>query len=130
MQKIRATAVVKKDGKLLMIHRFRDGQEYYVLPGGKVEAGETVEDAAIRELMEETSVAAKLGEKIYSLNDPEERNHQLFQCHYVSDEPQLQNDSVEQKYMNENNKYLPLWFDIGQLAWQVPHSSDTFVHAV
>ncbi|MEP1230211.1 MAG: NUDIX hydrolase, partial [Litorimonas sp.] len=34
------------------------------IPGGRIEAGETEQDAALRELFEETGVRAKLGPKI------------------------------------------------------------------
>jgi len=78
MTKIRATGVVRNGNKILMIHRFRDVKEYYVLPGGKMEEGETVEEAVLRELMEETSVNAKLGEKLISFSDKDGREHQLF----------------------------------------------------
>ncbi len=52
--------VLKHDGKWLMtVHRIR-GTEF---PGGKAEPGETIEDAAIREVMEETGVTIVSPEK-------------------------------------------------------------------
>jgi 8-oxo-dGTP diphosphatase len=46
-------------GRLLMIRRKSDPfKGYTALPGGFVEIGETVEEAARRELMEETQIAA------------------------------------------------------------------------
>lgn len=48
--------VLKHEGKwLLTTHKIR-GVEF---PGGKAEKGETIEDAAIREVMEETGVTVK-----------------------------------------------------------------------
>lgn len=114
MKKTRATAVVIKDGKILMIHRFCEGKEYYVLPGGKVEEGETVEEAVIRELLEETTITAQLG-KLISIFDDGGSNHQLFLCHYVSGEPKLSEDSSEKIEMNENNQYYPMWVKVEKL---------------
>ncbi len=37
------------------------------IPGGRIEAGETEQDAALRELMEETAITAKLGPKVATI---------------------------------------------------------------
>jgi len=50
-----------KDNKVLAI-KYKDGQPkagYYDIPGGKIEEGETPEQAAIREMREETSIKVK-----------------------------------------------------------------------
>src|SRR3954467_6763107 len=44
------------DRRVLLIRRFREGDQYWVVPGGGVELGETIEDAARREIWEETSL--------------------------------------------------------------------------
>lgn len=51
-----ARGIMIRDGKLLVIKRVRDGQEYYVFPGGHIDEGETARDAAVREVAEETGV--------------------------------------------------------------------------
>lgn len=50
-------AVIIKDGKLLMIHSLK--YDYYKLPGGGIENGETYEEALIREVSEESGCAIK-----------------------------------------------------------------------
>jgi ADP-ribose pyrophosphatase YjhB (NUDIX family) len=47
--------VVKADAVLLVKHR-QDGQEWWCLPGGALEPGETPEQGALRELREECQV--------------------------------------------------------------------------
>lgn len=54
--KSKARAIFYKDGKVLMIWRYRDGNEYYVFPGGTIEDGETIEETLIREAYEETNL--------------------------------------------------------------------------
>ena len=56
---LRAAAVVVHDGHLLL-HR-APGDDFWSLPGGRVEAGETAADAVARELREELGTTAQVG---------------------------------------------------------------------
>jgi 8-oxo-dGTP pyrophosphatase MutT (NUDIX family) len=57
MVRISSRAILRtSDNKVLLIHRVRDGLEYYVTPGGRVEAGESPEEAVRRELLEEVGI--------------------------------------------------------------------------
>ena len=48
--------VVNKDNKILLVRHKKGNQRYWVLPGGRLEYGETFEECAIRELKEETGL--------------------------------------------------------------------------
>ena len=52
MQK-RVRGILIKDGMIALIKRTRDGETFYVFPGGGVEEGETEEQALKREIKEE-----------------------------------------------------------------------------
>ncbi|MFD3637751.1 NUDIX domain-containing protein [Streptomyces griseus] len=63
--RVRAGAVVIRDGAVPLI-RFTDEGDgpHYEIPGGGVEAGETLEEAALRELGEETGLAGTVGPEL------------------------------------------------------------------
>lgn len=63
---IRAVAVLVKDDKVLLIHRTRDGKEFWVFPGGGVEEDEKIEEAVVREVEEEASIKCKIVKLLYT----------------------------------------------------------------
>jgi len=56
----RAAAIIIDQNSVALIQRDRAGQRYFVFPGGQVEAGETIEEAAIREVAEEIGLRVTL----------------------------------------------------------------------
>lgn len=55
-----AIAMVARDGKVLLVRRGKGtGTDPWGFPGGLIEVGETVLDAAMRELAEETGIQAR-----------------------------------------------------------------------
>jgi len=54
------SAAIFRDGRVLIVRRARPpAQGLYTLPGGGVELGETLEQAVIREVREETALAVE-----------------------------------------------------------------------
>lgn len=61
-KKVRATAVavIERDGEVLLIKRNNEPfKNYWSLPGGHIDFGETAEEAVIREVKEETGLDFK-----------------------------------------------------------------------
>src|SRR5208337_3500107 len=60
-------AVIEHNGRILICQR-RRGDRFelqWEFPGGKVQPGETPQEALMRELREELNVSAQIGEEIY-----------------------------------------------------------------
>jgi 8-oxo-dGTP pyrophosphatase MutT (NUDIX family) len=111
----RASVLIRDSESILMMHRFRDGNEYYVLPGGAVEEGENAEEAALRELKEETSIIGKIEKKVSEYSDPSGRVHYIFLCSRISGEPKLPEDSPERMIMNKDNQFEPMWVKLERI---------------
>jgi 8-oxo-dGTP diphosphatase len=56
----RAAILLLKDDKIALIERHRAGLHYFTFPGGHVDEGETPEQAAVREALEELGLDVKL----------------------------------------------------------------------
>jgi 8-oxo-dGTP diphosphatase len=69
----RAAAVIVRDGRVLMVHersRRSGGGEWWTLPGGGVEPGETLEEALRREVFEETGLVVAAARHILEMPYP------------------------------------------------------------
>lgn len=63
---IRVGAVVERDGALLLVRHEKPGREpYWVLPGGRLEPGETIPQCAEREVSEETGLDGRFAGVLY-----------------------------------------------------------------
>jgi 8-oxo-dGTP diphosphatase len=60
-----AGGVVMRDGLVAVVHRPR--YDDWSLPKGKLDSGETFEEAALREVEEETSIRARLARELPSV---------------------------------------------------------------
>ncbi len=66
----RAQCLVIRGNRILMVKHRIDGEEYYILPGGGIEYGESPEEAALRELSEECNLRGTIIRKTGEFFDP------------------------------------------------------------
>lgn len=115
MKRIRAVGIVVKGDDVLLMHR-RNIKEYFVFPGGGVEEGETIEQAVLRELKEETTLDVGIKKLLYRHVYDDGSEQYFFLCDYISGEPKLADDSVESKKMLGGNEYYrPVWVKIAMM---------------
>jgi len=110
----RAVLIIKKDKSILLIHRFNDGREYFVLPGGSVEMNETIQQAAIREAKEETSLDIEIDKLLWEYQDDfDGRINYFFLVTEFMGFPKLSGPEAERN--SEKDKYILEWHEISKI---------------
>jgi ADP-ribose pyrophosphatase len=77
-------ALVIRSGAVLLVKRGKapaDGQ--WAIPGGSVELGETLQQAAEREILEETGIQIKAASPVYTFDFIERDQEGAVRFHYV-----------------------------------------------
>ena len=66
--------------KILLIHRWKNGQEYFVIPGGTIEPGEKPLEAALREMKEEVDLSFSADQlcTAFSLNNQGKEEYYFY----------------------------------------------------
>ncbi len=105
-------AVIIRDNKILLMHRKKDGKEYWVFPGGHIEAGETPEQAMTREIWEEVSLKVKKLSKQHPYIHEHGTSEYYFECEVEDGEPKL--DSSGNEKITPDDWYNPEWIEISK----------------
>ncbi len=110
--KIIGVAVIWDDqGKILIDRRPQKGLlgGLWEFPGGKLEAGETLEDCVAREVKEELAIDIEVGEKIMTLDHAYTHfkvTLNVFRCKHLAGEPQtIECDEVRWVELNELDQF-------------------------
>ena len=108
----RAAAIIIQNDSLLVMHRQKPGQDYYILPGGGVELDESFQDACIREVKEETGLEVLHLQLVYKYHS-KVGEEQYFLTRIPAEEPVL--GGSEAKRQSPTNVYEFEWVNIQQL---------------
>ncbi len=112
-------AIVIKDGRVLLVKRgIEPSKGLWAIPGGSVELGETLQEAAEREIMEETGLVIRAGKPIYTFDFIERDDAGRIRFHftivdvigdYVSGTPNADDDALEARWISPGElKELPV----------------------
>jgi 8-oxo-dGTP pyrophosphatase MutT (NUDIX family)/GNAT superfamily N-acetyltransferase len=106
-----------QDGEVLLMGRIKDSERYAVVPGGGVEPDESACTAALRELSEETGLAATSARYLATIDDEIGRTY-----YFLADFPDPSAPGVpvvggpERERASATNVYRPEWVSLGDLA--------------
>ena len=124
-------AAVFHDGKILLVRRANPPDaRRWGFPGGKIEFGESIENAAVRELLEETGIHGR-AKRVFTavdvfdhLRDGRLDRHFVLiavLCEWISGAPVAGDDALEAKWFRLEelgNPGLALSFDVAKVAGQ------------
>ncbi len=101
-------AVVMKGNEILLVKRSKEPSKgTWAIPGGSVKLGETLQEAAEREMKEETGLMIKAKDPIYSFDLIERDEKGQIRFHYViidlvgdfiSGEPSPSDDAIDARW--------------------------------
>jgi len=90
MKRVSARAIIlMNDKEVVLIHRVKNGYEYWVTPGGGVEEGESFEEAVVRELKEEVGIDVRVDKLVLDITknvDGIDSEQKFYLCTYVGGE--------------------------------------------
>ena len=116
--RIRARVILIEDGKVALIERFRDGNHYFVFPGGGTDDGEKLEEAAIREMEEETGLRVTVKQEVAEIHFDLSTQH-YFLVERVSGE---YGTGTGEEFTDADPDdptegiYIPIWMPIEELS--------------
>ena len=114
--KTASRVIILNQGKILLIHRLKSGQEYYVLPGGSIEKGETPQQAAIREIKEETNLDIYLERLVWKIKEKVSAEVRLgYYFLAKSFTGNLRLGGPELQKQSKSNQYLLEWIPVKNL---------------
>jgi len=108
--------IKREDGKEGIVLIKRKNPPYgWALPGGFVDCGESLEEAAVREAKEETSLAIQLKSQLHTYSDPKRdpRQHTISTVYVATAQgrPKAQDDAQEIGIFTKDEINFPLAFD-------------------
>lgn len=111
----RSVAIVVRDGKILMERVFYFGREFFTVPGGGIEEGETPEQAVIRELKEESGLDGTIVRKLATIHKEDGAEEHSFEVSVTEDQEAITGYDPEESTENPPLKEV-LWMSLDEIS--------------
>lgn len=111
----RGVAVVVRGGKILMERVFYFGREFFTLPGGGIEEGETPEQATLRELKEECGLEGTILRPLAVQRHPRGGAEYSFEVAIPEDQEPITGYDPEESQENPPLREV-LWMSLEELT--------------
>lgn len=112
----RAGGLIVKNNKLLVIRQILGDEEFYTIPGGTWETGETLEETCRREVLEEFGIDVEV-KKLVFLLDTKQRLAFYFAC--TTSETEIELGGPEKERMTDYEQYHVEWLDLDELEQKI-----------
>ena len=121
--------IIEIDGHGIVLIERRNPPYGWALPGGFVDYGESLEQAALREAQEETSLEVSLVEQFHTYSDPrrDPRHHTVSTVFIATAQgtPTGADDAKAARIFREDNLPAPIVFDHTQILKDYFHYKKT-----
>ena len=116
--RIRAGIVLVEKNRVALIERFRAGYHYFVFPGGGADDGETIEDAAIREMEEETGLRVTVKRELAEIHFGLSKQHYFLAERVGGEYGTGQGEEFTDADPDDPTEgvYVPVWMPIQKMA--------------
>jgi 8-oxo-dGTP diphosphatase len=118
--RLSAKALIVRDQKLLVIRKRDENQDYFLLPGGGQEHGETLPEVVRREVLEETGYRVRAGDLVF-VRDYIGANHEFAKdsSHFHQVEfyfkAELESDHAEKPTIPDDGQTGIEWIPLEQV---------------
>jgi 8-oxo-dGTP pyrophosphatase MutT (NUDIX family) len=116
--RIRAGIVLIQNDKVALIERYRAGTHYFIFPGGGVDEGESPEQAAVREAMEELGVEVAIKQKVAEVQLGSKSRQIYFLAEQIGGEFGTgKGEEFDDSNLDNPQKgiYIPIWMPVAEL---------------
>ena len=99
--RVRVAGIVIQENSILLIQHVKNEKKYWLVPGGGVDWGESLEEALIREYKEETNLDVEVKDFLFfSETISPDKNKHVINLYFLV---KIKNDSETMKIGNETN---------------------------